>query len=103
MTSKTLFSPEPHKGWLPWGLLAPFLCIVFVAVCALGPNPLLQRHGWVDARGAPVANSAQNIRTRTSTCITIRPSTKPRPPYSRLCSRRLVRFCSRTSSSMSRR
>lgn len=54
MTSKTLFSPEPHKGWLPWGLLAPFLCIFFVAICALGPEPLLARHGWVDARGEPV-------------------------------------------------
>lgn len=54
MTSKTLFSPEPHKGWLPWGLFAPFLCIFFVALCALGPEPLLERNGWVDAHGDPI-------------------------------------------------
>ena len=54
MTSKTLFSPEPHKGWLPWGLFAPFLCIFFVALCALGPEPLLERYGWVDAHGDPI-------------------------------------------------
>jgi len=54
MTSKTLYSPEPHKGWLPWGLFAPFLCIFFVALCALGPEPLLERYGWVDAHGDPI-------------------------------------------------
>lgn len=54
MTSKTLFSPQPHKGWLPWGLFAPFLCIFFVALCALGPEPLLQHYGWVDAQGDPI-------------------------------------------------
>ncbi|MDP1739018.1 MAG: type II CAAX endopeptidase family protein [Caulobacter sp.] len=54
MTTKTIFSPQPHKGWLPWGLLAPFLCIFFVALCALGPEPLLERQGWVDARGEPL-------------------------------------------------
>ena len=54
MTTKTIFSPEPHKGWLPWGLFAPFLCIFFVALAALGPEPLLERQGWVDARGEPL-------------------------------------------------
>lgn len=54
MTTKTIFSPEPHKGWLPWGLFAPFLCIVFVALAALGPEPLLERQGWVDADGDPL-------------------------------------------------
>lgn len=54
MTTKTVFSAEPHRGWLPWGLLAPFLCIFFVALTALGPEPLLERNGWVDAHGDPV-------------------------------------------------
>lgn len=54
MTSKTLYSPEPHKGWLPWGLFAPFLCIFFVALCVLVPDPLMERFGWQDARGEPI-------------------------------------------------
>jgi len=54
MTTKILFSAEPHKGWLPWGLLAPFLCIFFVALCALGPSPLMEQLGWIDAKGDPV-------------------------------------------------
>lgn len=54
MTTRTVFSAEPHRGWLPWGLLAPFLCIFFVALTALGPEPLLERNGWVDAHGDPV-------------------------------------------------
>lgn len=53
MTTKTLFSSEPHKGWLPWGLFAPFLCIFFVALCALGPSPMMEHYGWQDARGDP--------------------------------------------------
>lgn len=54
MTRKTLYSPESHKGWLPWGLLAPFLCIFFVALCALGPSPVMERQGWQDTHGDPI-------------------------------------------------
>ncbi|MDO8297942.1 MAG: type II CAAX endopeptidase family protein [Caulobacter sp.] len=54
MTSKTLYTSEPHKGWLPWGLFAPFLCIFFVALCALGPAPLMEHYGWQDAHGDPI-------------------------------------------------
>lgn len=54
MTSKTLFTSEPHKGWLPWGLFAPFLCIFFVALCALGPEPLMEHYGWQDTHGDPI-------------------------------------------------
>ena len=31
MKTTSLFSPEPAKGWIPWGALAPFLLIFFVA------------------------------------------------------------------------
>lgn len=54
MIRKTLYSPAPHKGWLPWGLLAPFLCIFFVALCVLVPDPFMERYGWQDARGEPI-------------------------------------------------
>lgn len=54
MTTKAIFSTEPHKGWLPWGALAPFLCIFFVALCALAPSPLMEHWGFQDEKGDPV-------------------------------------------------
>jgi CAAX protease family protein len=51
MKSVAIFSPEPHRGWLPWGALAPFLALLFV----LGPTiPIviaLGRYGLVDPSG----------------------------------------------------
>jgi len=35
MKPTALYSPEPAKGWLPWGALAPVLCIVIVALPAI--------------------------------------------------------------------
>jgi len=32
MNSRAIYSPEPHRGWLPWGALAPFLALLFVLV-----------------------------------------------------------------------
>ncbi len=54
MNSKSLFSPEPHRGWLPWGALAPFLCIAFVIASLLGTSPWLESLGLEDAEGQPV-------------------------------------------------
>ena len=54
MTSKTLFSTAPHKGWLPWGFLAPFLCIAFVIASVLIPSPWLTSLGLEDAEGGPI-------------------------------------------------
>lgn len=54
MTSKIIFSPEAHRGWLPWGLLSPFLCIAFVVASLLGTSPWMKGLGLEDAEGAPV-------------------------------------------------
>lgn len=54
MTSKTLFSTAPHKGWLPWGFLAPILCIAFVIASVLIPSPWLTSLGLEDAEGGPI-------------------------------------------------
>ncbi|MBX9615158.1 MAG: CPBP family intramembrane metalloprotease [Caulobacteraceae bacterium] len=54
MTSKTLFSAEAHRGWLPWGLLSPFLCIAFVAMSLLGTSPWLKSLGLEDSSGDPI-------------------------------------------------
>lgn len=49
--SKTLYSDEPAKGWLPWGLLAPVLGLVFVILGALPADLLLPHLGLVDDQG----------------------------------------------------
>ena len=54
MTSKTLFSAEPHRGWLPWGALAPFLCIAFVVASLLGTSPWMESLGLQTAEGDPI-------------------------------------------------
>ncbi len=51
MTSKNIFSPEAHRGWLPWGLLSPFLCIAFVVASVLGTSPWMESLGLEDADG----------------------------------------------------
>ena len=54
MKTTSLFSPEPAKGWIPWGALAPFLLIFFVAApVILTDEPFIQ-WGFVDDRGNPI-------------------------------------------------
>lgn len=51
---RSIFSPEPARGWLPWGVLAPFLCIFFVAFPAIAILRPTERLGLGDANGDPV-------------------------------------------------
>lgn len=53
MKSTALYSPEPAKGWLPWGALAPFLCILIVALPVVCLDRLEQHFHLVDAKGTP--------------------------------------------------
>ncbi len=54
MKTTSLFSPEPAKGWIPWGALAPFLLIFFVvAPVLLTDEPFIQ-WGFVNERGDPI-------------------------------------------------
>jgi uncharacterized protein len=48
------FSDEPAKGWLPWGALAPFLTIAFVAIPVLATLAPMEAMGLVDGRGDPI-------------------------------------------------
>lgn len=48
-----MFSPEPARGWIPWGALAPFLALVFVLLPAIGALFAFQPLQWVDANGDP--------------------------------------------------
>lgn len=54
--SRTLapFPAAAAKGWLPWGVLAPVLALVFVAAPAIAATLLLHRYGLVDAEGEPL-------------------------------------------------
>lgn len=54
MKTTSLFSPEPAKGWLPWGALAPFLLIFFVAAPVILTDAPFMRWGLVDDRGNPI-------------------------------------------------
>lgn len=54
---KALFSDEPAKGWLPWGLLAPFLTIAFALIPVLATDPPMAALGLVDQRGGPIGTT----------------------------------------------
>ncbi|HSS50203.1 MAG TPA: type II CAAX endopeptidase family protein [Thermoanaerobaculia bacterium] len=54
MKPTSIYSPEPAKGWLPWGALAPFLCILIVALPMVGVSRVEQHFQLVDAKGEPV-------------------------------------------------
>lgn len=57
MKSRALFSPEPAKGWLPWGALSPFLLIFFVAAPVLLTDAPMQQWGFVTERGDPIGQN----------------------------------------------
>lgn len=53
MNSRALYSDEPHRGWLPWGALSPFLAILFVVIPAIPLELGFERLGLFDAQGNP--------------------------------------------------
>lgn len=54
MKPTSLFSPEPAKGWLPWGALAPFLLIFFVAAPVILTDEPFVQWGFQTDRGVPI-------------------------------------------------
>ena len=54
MNLKTIYSTSPAHGWLPWGLLAPVICLVLAIVTEIPSGLFLERFGFLDARGEPV-------------------------------------------------
>jgi membrane protease YdiL (CAAX protease family) len=53
MKPTALYSPEPAKGWLPWGALAPVIGLLLVALPAIAAWKLEHPFGLVDERGEP--------------------------------------------------
>jgi membrane protease YdiL (CAAX protease family) len=53
MKPTALYSPEPAKGWLPWGALAPVVGILIVALPAIAAWKIEEPFGLVSANGEP--------------------------------------------------
>lgn len=54
MPSQDLYSTETARGWLPWGLFAPILGLLFLIASELPAAPVLERLVTLDAKGLPV-------------------------------------------------
>ena len=52
--SRAIYSSDPPRGWLPWGILAPFLGLAFVVVSVGSLQVLLQHAHLLDARENPI-------------------------------------------------
>lgn len=48
------FSTEPARGWLPWGLLAPVLGLIFVAIPVIATDDLFELYGFLTPKGDPI-------------------------------------------------
>ena len=53
MTQRSLYSADTAKGWMPWGILVPFLIVFFVVLTGLGPEIALQKAGLLGADDNP--------------------------------------------------
>ncbi len=53
--TQTIFSPEPHRGWLPWAWLSPVVCILLVAFSSVPLDYGLEWIGALDAKGRPTS------------------------------------------------
>ena len=51
--TQTIFSSEPHRGWLPWAWLSPIVCILLVAIASVPLDYGLEWIGVMDAKGQP--------------------------------------------------
>jgi uncharacterized protein len=54
LNHRAIYSTEPARGWLPWGVIAPLLMILFVAASTLGVSCVLEQFGLVDPLGDPI-------------------------------------------------
>lgn len=54
MKPTALFSPVAAKGWLPWGMLAPFLLLAFVVAPLFTTDEVLVSMGLLTQRGDPI-------------------------------------------------
>jgi membrane protease YdiL (CAAX protease family) len=55
------YSPQPARGWLPWGLLAPVLGLIFVAIPVIATDDLFERYGFLTPKGDPIGTRGMII------------------------------------------
>lgn len=51
--TNTIFSTEPHRGWLPWAWLSPVVCILLVALSSVPFDFALEAMGAMGVDGEP--------------------------------------------------
>ncbi len=51
MNLRTIYSTSPARGWLPWALLTPAICIALAIATEIPYTLFLERFGFVDAQG----------------------------------------------------
>lgn len=51
MNLRTIYSTSPARGWLPWALLTPVLCIALAIATEIPSTLFLERFGFVDPQG----------------------------------------------------
>jgi len=51
--TNSIFSAEPHRGWLPWAWISPVVCILLVALSSIPFDFALEWMGAMDADGQP--------------------------------------------------
>lgn len=54
MNRTSLYVMTPARGWLPWTLLAPVLCLAFAIATELPTTSWLAHLGLMDAQGNPI-------------------------------------------------
>jgi len=57
MQPRSIYSPAPSRGWLPWGLLAPVVCLVLAVAVQLPLELWLEELGFIDAKGNTIGTS----------------------------------------------
>jgi uncharacterized protein len=57
MSPRSIYSPAPSRGWLPWGLLAPVVCVVLAIGSQLPAELWLEELGLIDANGDTIGTS----------------------------------------------
>lgn len=55
------FSTDPARGWEPWGLLTPILGLIFVLIPVLATDGLLERLGYLTAKGDPIGTQGMIV------------------------------------------
>jgi membrane protease YdiL (CAAX protease family) len=57
MDLRSIYSPAPSRGWLPWGLLAPVVCLVLAIATQLPAELWLEKMGFLDPNGETTGTS----------------------------------------------